>query len=193
MRHKKLLVLSLFALSADTALADGFIEHKKHVHGQAQLNIAIEKNDIEMEFSTPAMNLLGFEYKPSSTEDKHQLAQALTTLRQGGDLFTLGACQLKENEISSTLLDTDHDDGHPSDKQANSSHPPEHGHDQQHQNNHSDFVVHYHFNCSEGIPVQIKTDLFIAFPDLQHIAVTVLSEQQSHLTLNKSQNVINLL
>ncbi|OUR94990.1 hypothetical protein A9Q81_14605 [Gammaproteobacteria bacterium 42_54_T18] len=193
MRHNNLLVLSLFVLGANAALADGFIEHEKHVHGKAQLNIAIEKNKIEIEFSTPAMNLLGFEYKPSSTEDKHQLAQALTTLRQGGELFTLGTCQLKESEISSTLLDTDHDNNHPDDKQSNPSLDHDSEHDQHHQSNHSDFAVHYHFSCSEGVPAQIKTGLFVAFTGLQHIAVTVLGEQQSQLTLNKSQNVINLL
>lgn len=199
MRHKKLLALSLFVLGADAALAEGFIEHEKHVHGQAELNIAIEKNDIEMELSSPAMNLLGFEYKPSSTEDKQQLAHTLNSLRQGHTLFSLGACELKDSDVSSTLLDTHHKDDHPEEKHTNASHDSEHDHDhdsehaQKHQSSHSDFAVHYHFSCSEGIPAQIKTALFVTFPGLQHIAVTVLSEQQSQFTLNKSQNVIKLL
>jgi len=181
----------------NSALAEGFIEHEKHIHGQAQLNIAIEENNIEIEFSTPAMNLLGFEYKPASTKDKHQLEHTLTTLRQGKMLFKLGACQLKDNEISSTLFEEHHNGNHRDGKHSASPHDHDRKnisqHQTKHQTNHSDITAHYQFVCSKGIPDKIETSLFDNFPSLLHITVTVLGEHQSQSTLRQTHNIIDLL
>lgn len=189
MRQQTLLALSMCVLGMNSALAEGFTEHKQHQHGQAQLNIAIEKNEIEVEFLSPAMNLLGFEYKPSSTEDKRQFVKTLTTLRKGEELFLLKSCQLKESDIHSTLIETAHVDDHSGHKRDVS----EHDHDSAHKDNHSDFSVHYHFHCPDGVPDRVQTDLFMQFSGLESVAVTVLGEKQIRSTLNRKKNVINLL
>ena len=40
-----------------------------HVHGMSDLTIAVEGGEIEIEFESPAMNIVGFEYKAQSARD----------------------------------------------------------------------------------------------------------------------------
>ena len=40
-----------------------------HVHGLSELTIAMDDHVLDVQFASPAMNLLGFEYKATSDKD----------------------------------------------------------------------------------------------------------------------------
>ena len=62
-------------------------QHEAHVHGEAQLLIAQEGNQLEIEFKSPAINIVGFEHKPSNAKQEASLEAAVATLKQPGQLF----------------------------------------------------------------------------------------------------------
>lgn len=68
----KLLLLSAIALAAN--------EPKGHVHGQGQVNIAIQGKRGQIEFRAPAEALFGFEHEARSKADKRKKDQALRAL-----------------------------------------------------------------------------------------------------------------
>lgn len=52
-----------------------------HEHGVARLNVVVEGTTATVEFLSPAMGVYGFEYEPTSDEDRRRQAQGLETLR----------------------------------------------------------------------------------------------------------------
>ena len=59
-----------------------------HVHGMSDLTIAIEGNEIQIEFESPSMNIVGFEYKAQSAIDIETAERAAAALKQHDTVFT---------------------------------------------------------------------------------------------------------
>lgn len=73
-----------------------------HEHGSAQLNLALDGDVLEIEFASPAMNLLGFEYAARSDEDRARVEATRARLEQPLDLFGVPAaagCQVREHSL----------------------------------------------------------------------------------------------
>ena len=56
-------------------------QHGAHVHGLGQLNIALEGDELEFEFSIPAMDIVGFEHPAHDEHDMALLHQAVAVLK----------------------------------------------------------------------------------------------------------------
>jgi hypothetical protein len=133
-----------------------------HEHGAAELDAALDGSMLEIEFRSPAMNLVGFEHAPSSEADKGKIAKTRAQLEQPGPLFGLPAaagCTLAEIELESPLFEGD-----------------EHEHENHDDNEHSEIHAHYHFDCATpealtGIDLQ---GLFIAFPGTDKIQAQLI-------------------
>jgi hypothetical protein len=80
-------------------------EHREsgaHEHGAATLTVAWSGNEMEIELDTPAFNLFGFEYEPSSAEDIQIVDDAVHDL-ESGDLLIVNVeavCVLANADIS---------------------------------------------------------------------------------------------
>jgi Protein of unknown function (DUF2796) len=87
MKTVTLCILALFP--AAIALADEaeHREHGPHVHGMAELNVALDGNVLWIELNSPAMNIVGFEHAPQSAEQKAAVHDATETLKDGGHVF----------------------------------------------------------------------------------------------------------
>lgn len=74
-----------------------------HEHGVASLNAALDGNLLELQFESPAMNLVGFEHAAKSDADKAKVAAAKRELEQPISLFALtsGDCKATEVELQS--------------------------------------------------------------------------------------------
>jgi len=59
----------------------------KHVHGEAELYIAIEGNKVLLELESPADNILGFEHQPSTPQQEKQVADAMAELKTYSSLI----------------------------------------------------------------------------------------------------------
>lgn len=162
-----------------------------HVHGVATLNIALENQQLEMQLDSPAMNIFGFEYKPSSDADKQAVADAERTLKNEQALFALttaGQCALSSMSIDNDLIGQ-HDEHEHDNDHAHAVHSNE---KDAHQ--HSDISAHYVFNCTA--PSKLNSiDLagfFKAFPKTEKINVQlVTAEAQNGVELSPSNTVLS--
>lgn len=124
-------LLCLAALSMPTLAAE------KHVHGEAELFVAIQKDKVLLELESPADNILGFEHAPTNKAQEKWLEKNVALLGQYDNLidFPNSQCQQKNVNIKSPLLGNsqdehahkgDHRDGHKHDEHK---HKEEHAHD----------------------------------------------------------------
>ena len=79
------------AISSFAYAEEGFRQHSAHVHGHVELNIAQDGKELLMEISAPGADVVGFEHAPKTSEQKHQLENAITTLKDVNNLFTFPA------------------------------------------------------------------------------------------------------
>ncbi|HKM36247.1 MAG TPA: DUF2796 domain-containing protein [Thiopseudomonas sp.] len=164
-----------------------------HVHGVATLNIALENQQLEMQLDSPAMNIVGFEYKPSSDADKQAVADAERTLKNEQALFALttaGQCALSSMSIDNDLIGQ-HDE-HEHEHDNDHAHAVHSNEKDAHQ--HSDISAHYVFNCTA--PSKLNSiDLagfFKAFPKTEKINVQlVTAEAQNGVELSPSNTVLS--
>ena len=129
-----------------------------HVHGLSEITIAMADNALDIQFASPAMNLLGFEYKATSHKDIATVKKVESVLLQHNQLFSLSDASCKHvNTIVdlSDHIDTDdhkpHDDhedhhGHEKHQEHNDHHDHEehqaHDDHHKHHNNHDDHSDH---------------------------------------------------
>lgn len=72
---------------AAAAAADEIESHPAHEHGKASLNIGVEAGRVELEFDSPAINVIGFEHAPRTETEKAAASRAQRTLQDAGRLF----------------------------------------------------------------------------------------------------------
>lgn len=135
-----------------------------HVHGAAELNVALEGSALEIELRSPAMNLVGFEHAPGSATDKRKVADARNQLEQPAALFGLPAtarCELATAELESPLFQSE---------------TGEHIHEDHDHGGHSDIHARYRYECTNpgalsGLDLQ---RLFEAFPATENIQTQLI-------------------
>ena len=75
--------LMFYTYCVPPALADGYKHHKAHVHGVAHLNMALENNELYIEFTSPAADIVVFKHEHKTEEEKSTKQKALGRLRVG--------------------------------------------------------------------------------------------------------------
>lgn len=101
--------LSLLPLALhNTASAQGAAGHGAHVHGQVLANVAVQGNQLSVQFEMPLDSLLGFEHRPR-TEAQRQAAQAaVQQLKQAATWLKPDAaarCTLSSSEVDAQALE----------------------------------------------------------------------------------------
>ncbi|KHF24896.1 DUF2796 domain-containing protein [Solemya velum gill symbiont] len=151
--------------------------HAAHVHGEAQLLIAVDSHHLDIEFSSPAMNLVGFEYQPQNNSQLEAVKSAIDILNQPDQLFILpidAECEALSLNVESPFS------GH-----------EEHAHGEE---THSDFAAHYHFQCANMSQLKrIEINIFKQFPATDVIEVQSISRQgQQKRDLTPEHNSVEL-
>lgn len=117
--------------------------HGAHVHGVAELQLALENQDLEISFTSPAMSVLGFEHKATNAAQRAAVGEARNRLRDAASLFKFTGTTC---ELHSTTIDipsaTESESGHHSKHEQHASHKEE--------SSHSDVNAHYEFECADG-------------------------------------------
>jgi hypothetical protein len=168
----------------------GHEQHAAHVHGEAELLVALEGNSLDIEFLSPAMNIVGFEHQPTNEAQSHSVESAVKTLQQPGLLFNLpeaAQCQSVSVEVETPLAWHDkHEHGHS--KQGADKHSS-HG-----EETHSDFTGHYRFTCAQMPRLNaIVIEIFKQFPGTERIdAQHISSRGQGKKELTPSRNTLEL-
>ncbi|MEW7992303.1 MAG: DUF2796 domain-containing protein [Candidatus Thiodiazotropha sp.] len=175
------LSLSLLGGSVQIQAAESDHEHHEaHVHGEAELLIAIEGDALEIEFRSPAMNIVGFEHRPADKAQMEAVEAAIGTLKQAELVFGIpsGAkCEPVAIEVESPL--------------AEHAEHADHDHEEE---THSNFTGHYHFRCAEMSRLErIEVKLFKLFPGTEVIEVQSVSKRgQQKIDLTPGESTLEL-
>jgi len=177
-----LFVFLFFNLSVRAAFAFEE-EHEAHEHGHATLMLVQEKNELQLVFRSPAMNITGFEHQANSPEQHAKIEWAKQSLGDVAHLFLISQnaqCVLEHVDIKSSLLETD-DHSEEREGHANNDHD---SHDDD-KNSHSEFEAEYHFECASINELkEIKVALFETF--------TSIEELETHIITKSGQELLEL-
>ena len=102
-------------------------QHEAHVHGIATLSMAFEDTTLEMQFESPAANLLGFEHQAKDSEEKQLVEAMASTLRAPDKLFTFAGTKCVTTDVSLNTEDLIADE---------QEHKREHEHHHDHEHDH---------------------------------------------------------
>ncbi|MBP9614711.1 MAG: DUF2796 domain-containing protein [Thiopseudomonas sp.] len=174
MHLRTLLASAALALSFPVLADDHQHSLEAHVHGIGTLNIALENQLLELQLESPAMNIIGFEYQPTTEADIQSVKAAQNTLSNAAELFAFSPaaqCRLTSVSIENALLkgsgahDHDHDHDHESQPAAEIA---------EHQ--HNDISAHYQYHCAT--PAQLNSidlaGLFKLFTQTEKIQVQLI-------------------
>ncbi|NLU13225.1 MAG: DUF2796 domain-containing protein [Gammaproteobacteria bacterium] len=188
--HFRVLFASVALALPLSALADDH-QHSlgAHVHGLATLDIALENQRLELQLTSPAMNIVGFEYQPTTAADLQSVKTAQSNLSHAAELFVLSPaaqCRLTSVSIDNPLL-TESD-----------IHEHEHEHEHESQptaqiaeHQHSDISAHYQYHCAK--PARLNSidlaGLFKQFSQTEKIQVQLIAgdhQQGAELSANNT-------
>lgn len=186
-------LITTLALSTTPALAGD--NPGAHQHGQAVLQIAVEGQAMDVMLSSPAFNLLGFEYSPRSEAEHSRQDQVRDWLSSTPLLrLTEGNCQVTAGQIDL------HDDGstekheHADEHEHEHEHEP-HGDEHQATTTHRDVEVSQTIRCDRPIAGQeIGSPLLEQFTNLEELRVEWLSEHgQGSSELSQDNPLLRLV
>jgi hypothetical protein len=153
-----------------------------HLHGSAELTLALEGNALEISFESPAANIVGFEHKATSEKHIKAVEQARVKL-ESSDLFLFfgSDCSLKQAKVDmSSVIE-----------QGSQYH---HDHDDKDRDSHSEINANYSYECSTGENLEaLSVDLISLFPAIETLEVMWLTDsQQGAVKLTAKSNIIRI-
>lgn len=191
-----------------------------HLHGHAELMLGLEQGALQITFSSPAANLVGFEHSASTVEEINALKKAQAILQNAKDVFTFkgGNCQLVDVQVNISALLSDieaehhghqerhgaaYPDGHKSSGEArNSADRPHESHDAEpHESDeagpresHNEIFAEYGYQCENGDELNaLAVHLAKLFPGIEKLKVYWLTEtQQGTVDTTAQSNLVNI-
>ena len=160
-------------------------ETGSHVHGLTELNIVVVSRDLQIEFVSPAINLLGFERQSTSPEETELLNEVVSKLQTAEWLLgnTLDSCQM-----STPVFEAPSFGGH----EEHEDHEGHEGHEDEFET-HADFRVQYLFNCLSAPPAEIVVTAFDHFNGIEEISARwIVGRQQGLSQLTRGNTLLSL-
>ncbi|MBZ6074048.1 MULTISPECIES: DUF2796 domain-containing protein [Aeromonas] len=141
--------------------------HGAHEHGHGQLNLVLDGDQLMLELTAPAADLIGFEHAPRNDTEKARMDQALARLKSAEGLFVLtpaAGCTLTGQQVQAGHEEHDHDAD---------DHDHDHDHDAaDHHEGHADMGATYTFTCQQPAALKgIEASLFTLYPSLEKLTV----------------------
>ena len=163
-----------------------------HVHGNAELNVVLMGQQLQVEFVSPAINLLGFERPPNTDEETATLNNTIEQLQRGGWLIEAfpTTCQLSTEEFEAPVYDEHESSEH---DHESSEHDHEHETSEHNAEAHSNFRVTYLYDCESAPRKQLKMLAFDHYSGIETLTVQWIADQkQGYARLNRDNPVLNL-
>ena len=160
-------------------------ETGSHVHGLTELNIVVVNRDLQIEFVSPAINLLGFERESTSPEETELFNEVVSKLQTAEWLLgnTLDSCQM-----STPVFEAPSFAGH----EEHEGHEGHEGHEDEFET-HADFRVQYLFNCLSAPPTEIVVTAFDHFNGIEEISARwIVGRQQGLSQLTRGNTLLSL-
>ena len=179
----------LLMFSFDVGGAAEKRHHQAHVHGVAEINIAVEGTKAAVEFRAPAESVMGFEHEAKSESDKKKRDAALEQLRAKGGQMVVFDPKLgcKSSDMKTAIVEAKGDstkaqagkDAHKDQKKSG-----------EHREVHGTFSV----ACDKPLAgSRVKFGVHKVYRDIQEIKVQVLGDSgQSGATIKKDKGDVKL-
>ncbi|MDP2561182.1 DUF2796 domain-containing protein [Psychrobium sp. 1_MG-2023] len=168
------IISALFFITTSHAALSN--ELKAHVHGQAQLMLAVEHDKIDFKLISPAESLLGFEHQPTTLLEFKKIADVKQLLEVHSNIFQFNGsdCQIQALNIDTSQI------------MNNGRH--------QHAHAHKDIIVNYQLKCHRSIEAtSVTLKLFKHFPTLKNInAMWITPSNQGAEQLNTKNTTLML-
>lgn len=170
-----------------------------HVHGQASMQVAIEGERIDVIFETPAANLVGFEYKPTTGAERKAMEEARQWLESTPLINTAdSACRVAQASVTSSHDDHQDHDNHGVQEEEHHDHHGEHTgehneHHQQTDESHSEFEVSQLLDCDATSGQNLVTPVLTKYPAITGLSVDWVNEDgQGNTRLEAGESMIRL-
>ena len=179
--------VALGALAAASLVPKGAAAHEPgaHVHGVAELHVAIDGHALEIDLESPLDNLLGFEHPPRSDSERAAVRAMAARLRQAQTMFVTSAaaqCKTTKVQLASAAL--------PAELLGET--PAAAGAATQDADGHADLDASFSFECQA--PERLKgmeVGLMQAFAGFRRINVSVAGPRgQSSVVLTPGQRTV---
>lgn len=162
-----------FGMFAFLSTAQAEEEHRQlgaHVHGHGTLAIAIEANNVQMEFVAPGMDIVGFEHEADTSRQKKAIEAALADLKEPLKLFMLpeaAGCSVTSADVRLVAEKHEHDHAaHDADKTAETD---------EDEVGHSEFRATYTLACEDASLIRFfYFPFFERFRDSEQLGVTII-------------------
>ncbi len=159
-----------------------------HVHGLTELNVVIANQNVQIEFISPAINLLGFERASNSPEESKLFNEVLEDLQAAE--WLLGD-QLKDCQMSTPVFEAPEFASHEM-SEGHEEHEHEHEEHEHEASDHADFRVQYLFDCQSAPPSDLNVTAFDRFMGIEEISVRwIVGRQQGVSNLTKNNAKLN--
>ena len=174
--------------SSSSVIAQTERELDSHMHGSANLNVAVVDSAVYLEFNTPWNNLVGFEHAPNTDEQHALVDDALKLLNTPDELFSFkdGDCMLDEVMLENNMM-AEHDDEHGDehgdehDEEHKDEHDDEHDHNES-ESSHSSVMAIYSYQCKQIDKLdQIDLSLFERWSALMELDVQLVGASSQTL------------
>jgi hypothetical protein len=198
----RFLSFAAFTLVCTTALhASDTRQLGAHEHGVGQLNIAVDGEQVAMEFHAPGADIVGFEYVASSNADRSAIADGVAALARPLDLFVLSAeagCNVVR-AAAELEADETHDHGHDAHDHDTHNHD-EHDHDEHahdahaDEDSHAEFHAEYLLECASPDALStVEFAYFDRFENAREVDVQILSDAGAiRFKVTRSEPVLDL-
>jgi hypothetical protein len=181
-----LLGIALLFVFSKSLIAAEIRQHEAHVHGVAEINIAVEGLKATVEIHAPAENIMGFEHEARTDTDKKKSDAALALLRSTMDHIIIFDSNLrcKASEVRTTVAEEPEAHGkekHPSNEQTVTG---------EHREVEGTFAV----NCAAPLAgSRVKFAVTKVFPEIHELKVQVLGDTgQSGATIKNDEGEVRL-
>ena len=125
-----------------------------HVHGLSVINVVQEKNKVLFDIEMPGFDTVGFEDKAKSQKDKDLVKNALNTLKNPVNLFSIPSeanCKISSN--SSTILE---------------------------EKSHTEFTTKYEYTCSNITKFSsITFNIFDSFKNSKDLELNIIGKKST--------------
>lgn len=155
-----------------------------HVHGQAQVQVALDGNTLDIALQAPGMGILSFERPPATPTEADQLKQATALLTSATwlQLPAAASCRLDSRKATA--------DGFAAGNEQHAHH--DHGDGQHH--HHAGFQVQLRYRCQQPSRLDHLTfSLGTAFANLHETVVDLATDKgQGRVELRGTQQRVDL-
>jgi hypothetical protein len=165
--------------------------HDPHVHGVAEINIAVEGSKAQVEFRAPAESVMGFEHEAKSETDKKKRDAALGALQTNKDQLVQFDSQLgcKASQMKTAIVEPKEERSKEQPAKVKGGHQ-----DQKKSGEHREVHGTYTVVCDKSLAgTRVKFGVSKVFRDIQETKVQVVGDSgQSGATIKKDKGDVKL-